>query len=136
MIRGFACGVFDMFHAGHVMMLKECKENCDFLTIALNKADNIELEINAHKKPPLFSIEERVMILESCVFVDAVIVYGSEEELYTIMKNSRIDVRFLGEDYRGAKITGEDLGIPIHYTFRGHNLSTSAYKRKLVDLWS
>ena len=69
MINGFVCGVFDMYHAGHVMMLKECRENCDYLILALNKAENIDGNINPSKKLPLFSIEERVMIMGSCKYV-------------------------------------------------------------------
>lgn len=125
---GFACGVFDLFHAGHVLMLRECKEHCDYLIVALNKAENISEAINPGKKKPLFTIGERKLIMESCRYVDEVLVYNSEEELLEIMKSRKIDVRFLGEDYKGRAITGEDLQIEIYYTGRGHGLSTSYYK--------
>jgi glycerol-3-phosphate cytidylyltransferase len=46
---GFACGVFDLFHAGHVLMLQECKANCDYLIVALNRAENISEKINPGK---------------------------------------------------------------------------------------
>lgn len=125
---GFACGVFDLFHAGHVLMLKECKEHCDYLIVALNRAENISSAINPGKKKPLFTIEERKLIMASCRYVDEVLEYNSEEELLQIMKTKKIDVRFLGEDYKGKPITGGDLGIEIYYTNRGHGLSTSHYK--------
>lgn len=131
MKRGFACGVFDLFHAGHVLMLKECKEHCDYLIVALNKAENISAAINPGKKKPLFTIEERKLIMASCRYVDEVLVYNSEEELLEIMKSKNIDVRFLGEDYKGKAITGEELGITIYYTNRGHGLSTSYYRNLL-----
>ncbi|MCZ8286310.1 MAG: adenylyltransferase/cytidyltransferase family protein, partial [Bacteroidia bacterium] len=95
---GFACGVFDLFHAGHVLMLKECKEHCDYLIVALNKAENISAAINPGKKKPLFTIEERTLIMASCRYVDEVLAYNSEEELLDIMKSKKIDIRFLGED--------------------------------------
>ena len=60
---GFACGVFDIFHAGHVLMLKECKANCDYLIVAVNRAENISNEINPAKRKPVFSIEERKMVV-------------------------------------------------------------------------
>jgi glycerol-3-phosphate cytidylyltransferase len=128
MITGFACGVFDLFHAGHVLMLQECKQHCDYLIVALNSAENIDTAINPGKQRPVYSLEERVLIMKSCRYVDEVVTYGSESELLDILKSGRINIRFLGEDYRGRAITGGDLNIPIHYTDRSHGLSTSAYR--------
>lgn len=136
MKRGFVCGVFDLFHLGHVLMLQECKQQCDYLIMALNKAENIDPVINPNKQAPLFSIEERVAIMQSCKLIDEVLTYNSEEELYEIMKTKVIDIRFLGDDYKGKKITGEDLNIPIYYCDRSHGLSTSHYKNKLFSQMS
>src|SRR5687767_8587176 len=98
---GFACGVFDLFHAGHVLMLAECKQHCDYLIVAINKAENISADVNPGKTKPLFSFEERSLIMQSCRYVDQVIGYNSEKELYAILASTKIDVRFLGEDYKG-----------------------------------
>ena len=122
---GFACGVFDLFHPGHVLMLKECKENCDYLIVAVNRAENISNEINPGKRQPVFSIEERKLVVSSSRFVDETLEYNSEEDLYQIMKSRKIDVRFLGDDYKGKEITGGDLGIAIHYIDRSHGYSTT-----------
>jgi glycerol-3-phosphate cytidylyltransferase len=122
---GFACGIFDLFHPGHVLMLKECKENCDYLIVAVNRAENISNEINPGKRLPVFSIEERKLIVSSSRFVDETLEYNSEDELYQIMKSRNIDVRFLGDDYKGKEITGDDLGIAIHYIDRSHGYSTT-----------
>ena len=62
MKKGFVCGVFDLFHLGHVLMLEECRANCDFLIVALNKAEHIDRDINPGKMLPLFSIQERTQI--------------------------------------------------------------------------
>jgi glycerol-3-phosphate cytidylyltransferase len=129
---GFTCGVFDIFHAGHVLMLQECKEHCDYLIVALNRAENISEKINPNKKKPIFSIEERVLIMDSCKYVDEVLTYNSEEELLEILKNKKIDIRFLGDDYKGKPITGADLNIEIYYTNRSHGLSTSLYRSRLA----
>ncbi|MFK8013684.1 MAG: adenylyltransferase/cytidyltransferase family protein [Marinicellaceae bacterium] len=134
MKRGFVCGVFDLFHLGHVLMLEECKKNCDFLIVALNTTENIDYKINPNKMAPLFSITERKAIMEACKFVDQVHTYSSEAELLALMKNENIDIRFLGEDYKNAPITGTDLNIPVHYCDRSHGLSTSKYKRQLKSL--
>lgn len=128
---GFACGVFDLFHAGHVLMLQECKANCDYLIVALNRAENISEKINPGKQKPIFSIDERVLIMKACRFVDEVITYNTEEELLDILKTKNISIRFLGEDYRGKEITGTNLNMELYYTDRSHGLSTSLYKSKL-----
>ena len=57
--RGFVCGVFDLFHAGHVLMLQDCAKQCGHLTVALNKAVHIDVKINPDKNLPIYSIEER-----------------------------------------------------------------------------
>lgn len=132
MKTGFACGVFDLFHAGHALMLKECKQHCDFLIVALNKADNLP----AGKNKPVFSIEHRKTIMESCRYVDKVMVYNSEEELLEILKNNKIDIRFLGDDYKVKTITGKDLNIKIHYTSRDHGFSTTSFIKQIIRKYS
>lgn len=128
---GFACGVFDLFHAGHVLMLKECSENCDYLIVAINKAENLSSEINPGKRPPIFSLEERLLILKACRYVDEVITYENEEELLSILKKSKVKIRFLGEDYRNKPITGAELNIEIFYIDRSHGKSTSFYRSRI-----
>ncbi len=131
---GFTCGVFDLFHAGHVLMLKECKEHCDFLIVALNKAEHISTKINPNKKPPIFSYEERKLIIENCKLVDNVVGYNSEFELEQIIKISKANIRFLGQDYKGKLITGRELIKEIYYTNRDHGLSTSHYRNRIIEL--
>ena len=133
MIKGFACGVFDLFHAGHVLMLKECRENCDFLVIGLNKAENISVEINPNKMAPIFPLEQRQLILESNRYVDEVVVYETEDELLNIMNEGDFKVRFLGDDYRNKPITGPNAIPKVHYLNRDHGLSTSGFKRTIAD---
>jgi glycerol-3-phosphate cytidylyltransferase len=122
---GFACGVFDLFHAGHVMALRECRAHCDYLLVGLNKADQFSEAVNPGKRRPFYSLEERKLLLENSRYVDEVVVYGSEEELMDIMKKRGISIRFLGEDYKGKPITGAELNIPIHYLDRSHGLSST-----------
>jgi glycerol-3-phosphate cytidylyltransferase len=130
---GFACGVFDLFHAGHVLMLEECKEHCDYLIVALNTADCISTKINPGKAQPIYSLKERITIVLSCRYVDEVISYSSEEELLEILKTKNIQIRFLGADYLDKEITGAKLKIEIHYTNRDHGLSTSLIRRRIKN---
>jgi glycerol-3-phosphate cytidylyltransferase len=131
---GFACGVFDLFHLGHVLMLEECKENCDYLIVALNTANHISSTINPGKNKPIYTIEERVKIMQSVRHVDEVLIYDNEEELLQIMKKKNITIRFLGDDYRGRAITGADLPIQIHYIDRSHGFSTSKIRDKILNV--
>jgi glycerol-3-phosphate cytidylyltransferase len=117
-------------------MLKECKEHCDYLIVALNKADNIDLSINPNKNKPVFSIEERIEIVGTSKFVDEILIYNSEEELLNILKTKNIDIRFLGDDYKGRPITGSEFNIEIYYTDRSHGYSTSAIIRQILLLYS
>ena len=133
MKKGFACGVFDIFHAGHVLMLKECKEHCDYSIVGLNTAENFSADINPRKRKPVYSIEERKLIIQSCRYVDEVLTYNSEDELYEIMKAKKINIRFLGEDYKGKPITGADLGIEIYYTGRSHGYSTTNVINRIIE---
>lgn len=133
MKTGFACGIFDLFHPGHVLMLRECKQNCDYLIVALNKAENISEKINPGKRKPIFTLEERKLLVQNCRYVDEVLEYNSEEELYNIMKSKKINIRFLGDDYQGKKITGEDLNIELYYTNRSHGYSTTQIINRVIN---
>lgn len=129
MIRGFACGVFDLYHPGHVLMLRDCKAQCDHLTVALNRSENFDEAINPGKRKPFFTLAERRMVLESIKYVDEIMDYQTEEELTEIMSTGNYDVRFLGDDYKGKPITARDAIERIIYIDRSHGYSTS----KLVE---
>jgi len=131
MKKGFICGVFDLFHYGHILALRNCKTHCEHLTVALNKAENIDPKINPGKQPPVFPIEHRVELMKECRLVDEVMVYNSEEELLEILQTGKYDVRFLGEDYKGRTITGADLTAELVYIDRSHGFSSSSFKNML-----
>lgn len=126
---GFACGVFDLFHAGHVLMLKECREQCDHLVIGLNRC----LVIGTNKNKPIYSYEQRKLILESIVYVDEVVGYSDENELTQIMINGEFDVRFLGDDYKSKPITSPELVKSIIFCNRDHGYSSSLIRKKIID---
>lgn len=132
MKKGFICGVFDLFHYGHILALRECRSYCDHLTVAVNKAENIDKKINPDKKPPIFPAEHRVELLKECKLVDDVLVYNSEEELMDLLRSGKYEVRFLGDDYKGKSITGTNLTPEIYYLDRSHGMSSSSFKNKLV----
>ncbi len=133
---GFACGIFDIFHAGHVLMLQECKGLCDYLIVAINLGQNIDRNINKDKNKPIFSIDDRVLIIESCKFVDLVLTYSNEDELSKLMDDNNINIRFLGDDYIGKPITQSSREIEIKYINRDHGKSTSKFIMEIVNKYT
>ena len=119
---GFTCGSLDLLHAGHVLMLKECKAQCDYLIVGLQTDPSID---RPDKHKPIETVEERMIRLQGCKYVDKIIVYEREVDLYNLLKELNPDIRFVGEDHRGSHVTGDDLPIKIIYNSRNHNHSSS-----------
>lgn len=124
---GFTCSSFDLLHAGHTAMLKECKENCDRLIVGLN--------VNPFKngRYPVQSVVERYAQLSAIKYVDEIIPYNSEAELIELLTLYHIDIRFIGDDYRDKPFTGDNLPIEIFYNRRDHNFSSSGLKKAVVE---
>lgn len=122
MIKGFTAGALDLLHAGHVMMLKECKAQCDYLIVGLQTDPSLD---RPDKHKPIETIEERLIRLKGCRYVDKVVVYERELDLFNILKELNPDVRFLGEDWKGKEFTGHELPIKIIYNSRKHDYSSS-----------
>ncbi len=116
-------------------MLRDCKQHCDYLIVALNSAQNLQkAEISKHKNPPVLTIEERVEVISSIRYVDEVRIYHTEEELLEMMKEPQNSIRFLGDDYKGRSITGEDLPLEIVWIDRGHGYSTSKLIQRVLAI--
>ena len=128
---GFTCSCFDLLHAGHILMLKDAKEQCDKLIVELQTDPTID---RPEKNAPIQSYEERYIQLEAVKYVDEIIKYETEEELYQLLKLLRPDVRILGSDYEdGRYYTGMELNIPIHFHQRNHDYSSSNLRKKLLE---
>ena len=130
MKTGFTCSTFDLFHAGHIIMLKEAKEQCDYLIVGLQTDPTID---RPQKNKPVQSVFERFIQLNACTFVDEVIVYATEKELRDILLSFPIDVRILGQEYEGKKFTGDDLDIKCYFNTRKHSFSTTELRQRVVD---
>lgn len=125
---GFTCSTFDLFHAGHITMLKEAKDNCDYLIVGIQSDPTID---RPQKNRPVQSLYERWVQLEACVYVDKIIPYATEKELMDILQSQDIDVRFVGEEYRDIDFTGKELGITIHYNKRRHSFSSTELRNRV-----
>src|SRR5579863_4300896 len=109
--RGVTCGAFDLVHAGHMLVFKECKEYCDHLTIFLQTDPSID---RPEKHRPIMTVEERMTILKGVRYVDDIITYDTEKKLYELLSDLPADtVRIVGADWRGKKFTGWDLSLPV-----------------------
>ena len=129
--KGFTCSCFDLLHAGHCLMLKDAKEQCDKLIVGLQTDPTIDRPDTKNK--PIQSFEERKIQLESIKYVDEVIIYETEKDLYNLLKELKPDVRIIGADYKGKSFTGDDLDIPIYYNDRFHNWSTSGLRKAIYE---
>tara|TARA_E500000331_G_scaffold356636_1_gene415589 strand:+ start:10708 stop:11112 length:405 start_codon:yes stop_codon:yes gene_type:complete len=127
---GVIAGNFDVIHPGYIHMFDECKNNCDTLLLLLHEDPSIE---RPEKIKPILNVNERKMILSSLEQIDRIICYKTESDLYEILTNETIDVRFLGDDYKDKSFTGDDLEIPIHYLDRSHGWSTTKFKRLIAE---
>lgn len=130
---GFTCSTFDLFHAGHIMMLKEAKSVCDHLIVGLQADPTIDRK---EKNKPIQSIFERYVQLEACKYVDEIVVYGTEKELVDILLSYPINIRILGQEYEGKEFTGQKecvyRGIELHFNERLHSFSTTELRNRVV----
>ena len=126
---GFTCSCFDLLHAGHILMLKDAKAQCDKLIVGLQTDPTID---RPEKNKPIQSYEERKIQLEAVKYVDEVIKYETENELYELLKIMKPDVRILGSDYEdGRYFTGQELNLPIYFHKRDHDYSSSNIRKQI-----
>ena len=130
MKTGFTCSTFDLFHAGHIIMLEEAKKQCDYLIVGLQTDPTVD---RPYKNKPVQSVFERYIQLKACRLVDEIVVYATEKELRDILLSYPIDVRILGEEYINKEFTGEDLNIECYFNKRKHSFSTTELRQRVVD---
>ena len=129
---GFTCSCFDLLHAGHILMLKDAKEQCDKLIVGLQTDPTIDRPLTKNK--PIQSLRERKIQLEAVRYVDDIFVYETESDLIDLLKLIKPDVRILGSDYKDESFTGDELNIPIYYHERNHNYSSSDLRKKITEI--
>lgn len=128
---GFTCSCFDLFHAGHIMMLKEAKSICDYLIVGLQTDPTID---RPEKNKPIQSVVERFIQLEACKYVDEVVVYATEKDLLDILYSYPINIRVVGEEYKDKNFTGKDLShIEMYYNSRKHSFSTTELRGRVIE---
>ena len=129
---GFTCSTFDLFHAGHVMMLKEAKTQCDYLMVGLQMDPTIDRPTTKNK--PIQTVLERFIQVQACKFVDEIIPYATEKELMDILTSYQIDVRIIGEEYRDKQFTGYQLPMSVYFNSRQHSFSTTELRQRVLEI--
>ena len=134
MTIGFTCGAFDLLHAGHVVMLKEARKNCDRLVVGLQTDPSIDRQ---EKNQPVQSVYERYVQLSGVKYVDEIIIYNTEQDLIDLLLTLPIDVRVLGEEYKSKDFTGKDIakqrGSKIVYNGRDHSFSSTSLRKRVAS---
>ena len=131
---GITFSTFDLFHAGHVAMLSEAKNHCDYLICGLQTDPTIDRPDTKNK--PVQSIVERQIQLAACRYVDEVVVYQTEQDLRDLLLILPVDVRILGVEYEGKQFSGDEAcyerGIQIIFNGRDHSFSSSSLRKRVV----
>ena len=132
---GFTCSTFDLLHAGHIAMLSEAKNHCDYLICGLQTDPTIDRPDT--KNHPVQSIVERQIQLSACRFVDEIVVYETERDLVDLILTLPIDVRVLGVEYEDTNFTGRNecvgRGIEIVFNKRDHSFSSSNLRKRVTE---
>lgn len=132
---GITFSTFDMLHAGHIAMLSEAKNHCDYLIAGLQTDPTIDRPDT--KNSPIQSVVERQIQLAACRYVDEVVVYQTEQDLIDLLLILPIDVRILGVEYADKSFTGDaecyNRGIELVFNGRDHSFSSSSLRRRVVE---
>ena len=131
---GITFSAFDLLHAGHVAMLRESKEQCDYLVAGLQLDPSID---RPEKNKPIQTIVERYTQLKAVKYVDEIIHYTTEKDVEDILEMYQVDVRILGEEYKDKDFTGKDicrrLGIELYFNKRDHRFSSSDLRKRICE---
>ena len=132
---GIVFSSFDLFHAGHVAMLAEAKNHCDYLICGLQTDPTVDRPDTKNK--PVQTIVERQLTLGACRYVDEIVVYSTEQDLIDLILTLPVDVRILGVEYEDTNFTGrnEGAGRGIQHVFnkRDHSFSSSSLRKRVAE---
>lgn len=131
---GITFSTFDLFHAGHIAMLAEAKNHCDYLIAGLQTDPTIDRPDTKNK--PVQTIVERQIQLAACRYVDEIVVYSTEQDLRDLLLILPVDIRLLGIEYQGTNFSGlaesEKRNIDIVYNPRDHSFSSSGLRQRVA----
>ena len=131
---GITFSAFDLLHAGHVAMLRESKQQCDYLVAGLQLDPTFD---RPEKNKPIQTIVERYTQLKAVKYIDEIVPYTTEKDVEDILEMYQIDVRILGEEYKDKDFTGKDicrrLGIELYFNKRDHRFSSTDLRKRICE---
>jgi glycerol-3-phosphate cytidylyltransferase len=131
---GITFSSFDLLHAGHIKMLEDAKQECDYLICGLQTDPTID---RPEKNKPVQSVVERYIQLNGCKHVDEIVPYTTEQDLEDILRSFKINVRIIGDEYKSKQFTGKEFckenGIDFHYNKREHRFSSSGLRKEVFN---
>ena len=131
---GFTCSTFDLLHAGHIQMLREAKEQCEYLIVGLQTDPTVD---RPEKNKPIQTLVERYTQLNAVGYVDEIIPYQTEQDLEDILSMYHIDIRVLGVEYKDKDFTGKSIcqkrGIDLYFNKRDHRFSSSDLRKRVCN---
>lgn len=131
---GFTCSAFDLFHPGHIQMLREAKGVCNYLMVGLHVDPSVDRDF---KNSPVQTVVERYVQLAACEYVDEIIPYETEQDLVDILNLFPIKYRIIGEEYKGKEFTGYEEclqnKIEIYYNKRPHRFSSTNLREQVIN---
>jgi len=132
---GITFSAFDLLHAGHIAMLAEAKNHCDYLIAGLQTDPTIDRPDTKNK--PVQTVVERQIQLSACRFVDEIVVYQTERDLVDLILTLPLDVRILGVEYEDTNFTGRNegtgRGIINVFNRRDHSFSSSNLRKRVTE---
>lgn len=136
MVIGYTTGVFDLFHIGHLNILKRAKEQCDYLIVGVSTDELVEQYKN---KRPVICYEERVQIVEAIRYVDEVVPQVDRDK-FAAWEKYRFNRMFVGDDWKGSSLFNEmemrfaPLGVEIVYFPYTKGTSSTFLKQTLAAI--
>mgnify|MGYP001176367454 FL=1 len=131
---GITFSAFDLFHAGHVKMLEDSKQECDYLICGLQTDPTLD---RPEKNMPIQSVVERYIQLKGCKYVDEIVPYATEQDLEDVLRSFKIDERIVGDEYAEKQFTGRDYceqtEIHLFYNKREHRFSSSLLRKEVQE---
>ena len=134
---GFTAGAFDMFHVGHLNLIKNAKARCDYLIVGVNTD---ALVVSYKMKNVIVPLEERMQIISALKYVDEVEIVDTLDKV-EIWKRKRFAVVFIGDDWKGTKRWNETeaalcdrCGVDVIYLPYTKGTTSTILREKLIEM--
>ena len=132
MVIGYTTGVYDMFHIGHLNILRRAKEQCDYLIVGVSTDELVQHDKN---KTPIISFEDRCKIVEAIKYVDKVVPQTSMDKM-AAYRELHFDAMFHGSDWKGSTMYNaivkefEDIGVDVVFLPHTDGISSTEIREK------